>query len=146
MKITDKLTYLYLRKIKKWMFCPNCNEPTLKINKAGITWFCSECGYKLDNTDFEDDYVFWFCDKCNTFLNIQEGFDINDDIWFCDKCGCLNDISLENLTGICKYCGKDLENPDQTICEECKTKKLEEIKNKTEKAQSIIERMKEELR
>lgn len=144
MRITDRLTYFYLRKIKKWMICPNCNKPTLKINKAGSIWFCSECGYKIDREEFENGCIFWFCDNCNTFLNIQDGFNTDEGIWICEKCGCLNDTSSENIIGVCKYCGKELDNPDQTICDECRTQRLIELKNKTEIAQKVLMQVKEE--
>ncbi len=63
------LTYAYIRKIKKWMFCPACQNGKMTINKKSTLWICEDCGYILSADEFEDDYVFWFCDECNTYLN-----------------------------------------------------------------------------
>ena len=73
--IVDSVTYAYIRKIKKWMFCPACQHGKMTINKKSTLWTCEDCGYKLSADEFEDGYVFWFCDECGTYLNIQDGFD-----------------------------------------------------------------------
>lgn len=64
--IVEALTYAYIRKIKKWMFCPACQSGKMTINKKSTLWTCEDCGYKLSADEFEDDYVFWFCDECGT--------------------------------------------------------------------------------
>ena len=73
--IGEHFTYAYLRHIKKWMFCPNCESGKLAFNKKESKWQCESCGYELSADEFEDDYVFWFCDECGAYLNNQEGFD-----------------------------------------------------------------------
>lgn len=32
-KFSDAVTYAYLRKIKKWMFCPACQDGKMTIDK-----------------------------------------------------------------------------------------------------------------
>lgn len=39
----------------------------------------------------------WYCDGCNSFLNIQKGFDDHKKTWKCTECGFKNEISLENI-------------------------------------------------
>ena len=35
----------------------------------------------------------WYCDKCNTLLNNQIGFDVNCGTWNCTECGEINYIN-----------------------------------------------------
>lgn len=118
--ILDVLTYAYIRRIKKWMFCPACQNGKMSIDKKSTMWTCEDCNYKLSADEFEDDYIFWFCDDCNTYLNAQEGFDRNASKHICRKCGFENDTTFENLRGICVDCGKILPDPDATLCVDCK--------------------------
>ena len=37
--------------------------------------------------------VYWYCDNCEAFLNIQNGFDDHYDNWVCEECGHVNPIS-----------------------------------------------------
>ena len=85
--VADRLTYAYIRKIKRWMFCPACQNGKMTINKKSTMWTCEECGYQLSADEFEDDYVFWFCDECKTFLNKQEGFNRGAVKHICTECG-----------------------------------------------------------
>lgn len=41
--------------------------------------------------------VDWFCDRCDTHLNGQPGFDDNKYIWKCTDCGHKNSISRDNI-------------------------------------------------
>ena len=43
--IVEALTYAYIRKIKKWMFCPACQSGKMTINKKSTLWTCEDCGY-----------------------------------------------------------------------------------------------------
>lgn len=113
-------TYAYIRKIKKWMFCPACQNGKMTINKKSTLWTCGDCGYKLSADEVEDDYVFWFCDECNTYLNNQEGFDRHASHHICKKCGYENDTTFDNVKGICSDCGKIIPDPDGTLCIDCK--------------------------
>ena len=72
--LVDSVTYTYMRKVKKWMFCPNCHEGKMTIDKKSTVWICVDCGYQLSADEFEDNYVFWFCDNCDNcdeYLNNQ---------------------------------------------------------------------------
>lgn len=39
--------------------------------------------------------VFWFCDNCDTFLNMQQGFTTRNQHWKCTKCGFDNDVKYD---------------------------------------------------
>lgn len=137
-RIGDRLTYLYLRKIKKWMFCPACQKGKMSINKKSTLWTCEECGYELSVKEFEDDYVFWFCDECNAYLNIQEGFDRTATRHICTKCGYENDITFDNMKGICSDCGKVIPDPDSTLCADCRLKRRQKAKERLMTAGKIV--------
>lgn len=127
-KFSDTITYAYLRKIKKWMFCPNCQDGKMTIDKKSTIWTCSNCGYTLSADEFEDDYVFWFCDECGTYLNIQEGFDRKATRHTCCICGYENDTTFDNVKGICSDCGTVIPDADSTLCGECKKARQEKAK------------------
>ena len=126
--IIDRLTYAYIRKIKKWMFCPACQKGKMTIDKKSTVWTCEDCGYKLSADEFEDNYVFWFCDECQTYLNNQEGFDLNAAKHICRNCGYENDTTFENVKGICSDCGKIIPDPDATLCADCRQRRREKAK------------------
>lgn len=126
--IVDILTYAYIRNIKKWMFCPACQNGKMTINKKSALWTCEECGYKLSADEFKDDYVLWFCDECNSYLNNQEGFDRNASRHICQKCGYENDTTFDNLKGICSDCGKVIPDFDGTLCAECRLARRQKAK------------------
>lgn len=122
MSITDKVSYFYIKNIKRWMECPICYQKLL-FNKGKKAWCCVGCAYELLEKDFLDDFVFWFCDGCGTYLNVQDKFDRKGTTWCCSKCGFENDITFNNIKGQCKDCGVLLDDPDATLCGECKTKR-----------------------
>lgn len=127
MTFGEKATHFYLKKIKKWMFCPACESKQngkLRINKTGDIWVCDKCHYSLLDEEFIDNYVFWFCDECGEFLNKQKNFDRFALNHKCLKCGCISPLTNDNLVGICRDCNKLLTNPDTTICEACKTNRI----------------------
>lgn len=136
--LIDRLTYAYIRKIKKWMFCPACQNGKMSINKQSTMWTCEECGYKLSVEEFENDYVFWFCDDCNAYLNVQEGFDCKASKHICRNCGFENDTTFENMKGICVDCGKKIPDPDATLCVECKLERHRVAKNRFITAGKIV--------
>lgn len=39
----------------------------------------------------------WYCDKCNAYLNSQEGFDDRKYLWKCTECGFKSSISKDNI-------------------------------------------------
>lgn len=126
--IIDRLTYAYIRKIKKWMYCPACQDGKMSIDKKSTVWTCEDCGYKLSAEEFEDDYVFWFCDECKTYLNNQEGFDRNAVKHICRNCGYENDTTFENIKGVCSDCGKIIPDSDSTLCVDCREVRREKAK------------------
>ena len=136
--ILDRLTYAYIRKIKKWMFCPACKDGKMNINKNSTMWICEKCGYKLSVDEFEDNYVFWFCDECESYLNIQEGFDRKSKKHICKKCGYENDTSFSNIKGICSDCGKVISDPDATLCNDCKQVRKEKAKEWLKTAGKVV--------
>ena len=136
--ILDRLTYAYIRKIKKWMFCPACKDGKMNINKNSTMWICEKCGYKLSEDEFEDNYVFWFCDECESYLNIQEGFDRKSKKHICKKCGYENDTSFSNIKGICSDCGKIISDTDATLCKDCKQVRKEKAKQWVINAAKVV--------
>ena len=126
--LIEAVTYAYIRKIKKWMFCPACQHGKMTINKKSTLWVCEDCRYKLSADEFEDNYVFWFCDECNTYLNNQEGFDRNASRHICKKCGYENDTTFDNVKGICSDCGKALPDPDGILCADCRMARCQKAK------------------
>ena len=129
-RIGEHFTYAYLRHIKKWMFCPNCKSGKLAFNKKESKWQCESCGYELSADEFEDDYVFWFCDECGAYLNNQEGFDRKADKWVCTSCGYENDTTMDNLKGVCVDCGKTIPDPKGTLCVDCRLIRRERAKER----------------
>ena len=45
----------------------------------------------------------WYCDRCNSLLSDQTGFDDHHYIWKCTKCGYKNSISATNIIRANKY-------------------------------------------
>lgn len=131
--IADYLTYAYIRKIRKWMFCPSCQKGKMTINKKSTLWTCEDCGYKLSADEFEDDYVFWFCDECSSYLNNQKGFDRNASRHICRNCGYENDTTFDNIKGICSDCGKIIPDPDSTLCADCRQERRRKMKGRISK-------------
>ncbi len=123
MSISNRVSYFYIKSIKKWIECPVCHHKLL-FKKRKNAWCCENCDYELLEKEFLDDFVFWFCDGCGTYLNAQQGFDRKKDTWVCSKCGFDNDISFKNIKGECKDCGILLDNPDASICGECKIDRM----------------------
>lgn len=52
-KFSDAITYAYLRKIKKWMFCPNCQDGKMTIDKKSTIWTCNNCGIRCLRTSLK---------------------------------------------------------------------------------------------
>jgi len=126
--LKDRWNYFYISKIKKSMTCPSCKQDQMIIDKKTSIWKCKKCNYELSNSEFENDYVFWFCDECDTYLNTQENFDKRLKKHICCKCGYENDITNDNIKGICSDCGKTLANKNQTLCDDCKQIRKERTK------------------
>ena len=123
MSLSEKMEYFYIKRIKKWIECPVCHEK-LFFNNRKKAWCCDDCHYSLSEKEFLDDYVFWFCDCCETYLNVQQGFNRKGSSWTCKICGFENDLSYENIHGVCRDCDCRLDDPDASLCESCRTKRL----------------------
>ena len=127
MKLSDNVYYTYIKHIKKWMECPVCHKK-MTFNKAQKAWVCNECRYKILEKDFIDDFVFWFCDECNAFLNCQESFNNKAAKHTCRECGYENNTTFDNIKGSCTDCGNILENPNAYLCDDCKKQRKEKAK------------------
>lgn len=123
--MTERAGYSYLRNIKRWMFCPSCRDGRLHVNKKRGLWICNDCDYELPIKEFEDDYIFWFCDECDAYLNTQDGFDRAAPKHKCTKCGFTNDTTEDNAPLVCSVCGKKLATGEKRLCEGCSTRRNE---------------------
>lgn len=139
--IPDTATYFYIKEVKKWMECPVCGGKLL-FDKEEKNWSCEECSFVLPEEDFLNGYVFWFCDQCDEFLNVQNGFDPECKVWKCTVCGHANDITDENLRGTCAECGELLDDPNATLCKDCEIERLEKMKAALNAASVAIESLK----
>ena len=124
----DRITYFYIKNIRKRMFCPVCKNGKMTFHKKNSLWRCEDCGYHFSEKYFLDDCVFWFCDECQTYLNNQDGFDSRNSKHICRNCGYENDTTFDNITGICLDCGKVLPSLDTTLCAECRSIRRENAK------------------
>ena len=95
--LKDKVIYFYIRNIKRWMYCPACQNGILTVKSNNKTWKCDKCEYSIFVKEFESGVVFWFCDNCGTFLNIQQDFNPKSGHFICKKCGLVNDVSEQNI-------------------------------------------------
>ena len=132
--IIELATNTYLRRIKKWMFCPSCQHDKMIINNKTKMWTCQGCGYQLSTDEFENDYIFWFCDECKTYLNNQDGFDPKAKKHVCTKCGYISDTTLENLKAICADCGRVISDSKATVCADCREERYRKAREWVAKA------------
>ncbi len=102
------------------------------------SWVCTECMYGITEEEFADDFVFWFCDECDSYLNCQEGFDKNASKHICRECGYENDTTKDNMKGMCIDCGRVLEDPDGSLCKECKQIRKEKSMERLMKAGKVL--------
>ena len=124
--IHDKQQSLYLRKHKKRMFCPACQNGKMSFYKHARFWQCEQCGYRIFQKEIDDNYLFWFCDDCGAFLNSQEGFNQNSYYHICTSCNHKNYLDANNIKNICRVCGTVIDD-DQTLCEECKKNRKDKL-------------------
>lgn len=64
----------------------------------------------------------------------------------CTKCGFDNDTTFSNIKGECKNCGKLLDNPNATICSDCKTIRMTKAKQALDTASEICYTMSDALK
>lgn len=83
----------YFKGVKK-MECPCCGK-TMYL--ADDVWRCYDCAYCITQKDMLDGVIFWFCDECGRFMNVQPNFTDKTGAWKCIACGFVNDVSEENV-------------------------------------------------
>ena len=76
--------------------CPSCRSPHMLASSRIGNWKCVDCGYMLSGLR-KINSIFWFCDNCETYLNIQNGFTTKNKIWKCAECGYTNNVTRKNL-------------------------------------------------
>lgn len=76
------------------MDCPSCFGTMLLAN--GV-WQCQNCSYCIAQSDMLAGTVFWFCDGCGEFLNVQPNFTTAHKKWVCLRCQWTNDVTEENI-------------------------------------------------
>ena len=57
---------------------------------------CIDCGYTISGIH-QYFGIFWFCDSCDTFMNIQDGFTTKNKKWICTECGFENSVSRKDV-------------------------------------------------
>jgi len=82
--------------VKHWMDCPVCRSPNVFLGPEGKKWKCPDCGYTISDKE-KNKSVFWFCDACETFLNVQKGFTTKTGRWTCTECRYENDVTDGNI-------------------------------------------------
>ncbi len=81
------------KKLKE-MKCPCCGGQMLLEEES---WQCRDCSYCISQKAMLDGAVFWFCDECGRFLNVQQDFTTATGAWKCVACGWANDVSEDNM-------------------------------------------------
>lgn len=71
--------------------CPSCYNKMIYRKETGH-YCCGQCSFTLSQESFMGGYLYWFCDKCEMFLNLQDGFNTDSGIWKCRRCGFENDV------------------------------------------------------
>ena len=82
--------------VKLWMDCPACRSQNMYLGPSGQMWRCPDCGYMLSEEERRTS-MFWFCDECEAYLNVQPGFTTSNKVWRCTECGQLNDVTEEHI-------------------------------------------------
>ena len=82
--------------VKLWMDCPACRSKNMYLGSTRRAWKCPDCGYSISRVKKFFD-VFWFCDECEAYLNVQDGFTTKKKTWKCTECGFLNDVTKNNI-------------------------------------------------
>ncbi|MBP3808687.1 MAG: hypothetical protein ILA13_09925 [Eubacterium sp.] len=82
--------------VKSWQDCPACRSKNMFLGPEGKVWKCPDCGYKIKSKE-KNNIVFWFCDDCEAYLNIQKGFNEKTGKWRCTECGYVSDVTEDNI-------------------------------------------------
>ena len=76
--------------------CPSCRSPHMYAHSILSKWRCFDCGYTIP-AKHKLFGVFWFCDNCETYMNIQPGFTTKNKKWTCTECGFLNSVTRKDI-------------------------------------------------
>jgi len=82
--------------VKLWMDCPACRSKNMYLGPSGRMWKCPDCGYQISRLK-KNTGVFWFCDDCEAFLNVQDGFTTKDKTWKCTECGHVSGVTRRDI-------------------------------------------------
>jgi len=82
--------------VKLWMDCPACRSKNMYMGSSGRAWKCPDCGYTVSKKEKRTG-VFWFCDDCEAYLNVQPGFTTVNKTWTCRACGHVNVVTKDNI-------------------------------------------------
>ena len=82
--------------VKLWMDCPSCRSRNMYLGPSRRMWKCPDCGYAISRFK-KLTSVFWFCDSCESFLNVQEGFTAKHKTWKCSECGYTNSVTRKDI-------------------------------------------------
>ena len=82
--------------VKKWTNCPACLSPNMYLDAKSLIWKCPDCDYTMSDESLKNS-ILWFCDHCETFMNVQEGFNTKSGRWKCTICGHDNDVTEKNI-------------------------------------------------
>ena len=85
-----------LTNVKAVADCPACRGKHMLLGPSGRLWKCMDCGFRISKKKMKHG-VFWFCDDCDAFLNVQPGFDETGKTWVCSECDFKNDITKNNI-------------------------------------------------
>lgn len=82
--------------VKLWTDCPVCRSPNMYLGPEKQAWRCPDCGYIWPEKERKHG-VLWFCDDCETYLNIQPGFTTKNKTWKCTECGHINSVTKKDI-------------------------------------------------
>ena len=82
--------------VKYWADCPSCRGESMFLGPERRIWRCADCGYHISDWEMKGG-VFWFCDVCDAFLNVQKGFTTKDGTWKCTECGHISGVTEEDI-------------------------------------------------
>lgn len=82
--------------INEWTDCPVCRSPNMFLDSKHKSYMCPDCNYVWPLKERKHG-ILWFCDECDTYLNIQPGFSAKKKTWRCAECGFTNSITKDNV-------------------------------------------------
>jgi len=79
-----------------WTDCPKCRSKNMVYSDNKECYVCLDCKYEM-TPEWLDNNVLWFCDECDTYLNIQSDFNTYSGHWICKNCGYDNEVTEDNV-------------------------------------------------